>query len=75
MSSEYDISLSKDSSPLSSSAATIMSTTTTTKPYGILNDTLPMMLVSQVTPVSIQNKPKTKTRERKSVIFVFSYFK
>ncbi|KAM7346182.1 TGF-beta receptor type-1 babo isoform 2-T2 [Cochliomyia hominivorax] len=75
MSSEYDLSP-KDISggrnadrvdnhlSLSSSIATIISTTTTTKPYGILNDSLPMMLVSQVTPVSVQNKPKIKYRER-----------
>ncbi|XP_037808125.1 TGF-beta receptor type-1 isoform X3 [Lucilia sericata] len=57
MSSEYDHTY-RDSSTASAT------TTTTTKPYGILNDSLPMMLVSQVTPVTIQNKPKTKIRDR-----------
>ncbi|XP_065370609.1 TGF-beta receptor type-1 isoform X2 [Calliphora vicina] len=60
MSSEYDLSY-KASRSQGSSAITA-TTTTTTKPYGILNDSLPMMLVSQVTPVTIQNKPKIKTR-------------
>lgn len=53
--------------------STIAPTTTLTKPYGILNDSLPMMLVSQVTPVSTQNKPKIKPRDRKSVKFFSQY--
>ncbi|KNC33546.1 hypothetical protein FF38_03852 [Lucilia cuprina] len=57
MSSEYDHT-NRDSSIAAAA------TTTTTKPYGILNDSLPMMLVSQVTPVTTQNKPKTKIRDR-----------
>ncbi|KAI8127453.1 TGF-beta receptor type-1 [Lucilia cuprina] len=56
MSSEYDHT-NRDSSIAAAA------TTTTTKPYGILNDSLPMMLVSQVTPVTTQNKPKTKIRD------------
>ncbi|TMW54720.1 hypothetical protein DOY81_000251 [Sarcophaga bullata] len=48
----------------SNKRSTIAPTTTSTKPYGILNDSLPMMLVSQVTPVSTQNKPKIKPRDR-----------
>ncbi|XP_023309667.2 TGF-beta receptor type-1 isoform X2 [Lucilia cuprina] len=59
MSSEYD-----HTNRDSSIAAAATTTTTTTKPYGILNDSLPMMLVSQVTPVTTQNKPKTKIRDR-----------
>lgn len=41
----------------------------TAKPVGILNGSLPMILVSQVTPIAIPTKPKIKPRDRKSVTF------